>query len=207
MFCTTCGSQAADGTRFCPNCGATFESAPPPPPTPAYAAPAGYGPVAAAAAYAAAPQWPAAVKYAGFWRRFWAYLIDSVVFGVVAVAVFVAFGALGLGVVSTGSPDAIATGVFALLALLIPLALVGGWLYFAGLEGSERQATIGKMAVGIKVTDLSGSRISFGHATGRYFSKLITGLIPFGIGYMLAGWTEKKQALHDMIASTLVVCR
>jgi uncharacterized RDD family membrane protein YckC len=55
------------------------------------------------------------------------------------------------------------------------------------------------------VTDLEGRRITFARASARYFSKIITGLIPFGIGYMMAGFTEKKQALHDIIAGCLVL--
>jgi uncharacterized RDD family membrane protein YckC len=59
----------------------------------------------------------------------------------------------------------------------------------------------------IYVTDVNGQRISFMHATGRFFAKIVSGLIPFGIGYIMAGFTQRKQALHDMIASTLVVRR
>jgi uncharacterized RDD family membrane protein YckC len=80
---------------------------------------------------------------------------------------------------------------------------VGVWLYFALQESSERHATIGKRALNIYVTDLQGRRISFGQATGRHFSKIISYLI-LCIGYMMAGFTEKKQGLHDMIAGTLV---
>ena len=59
----------------------------------------------------------------------------------------------------------------------------------------------------IYITDMHGQRLSFLHATGRFFAKIITGLIPLGIGYIMAGFTERKQALHDMIAGTLVVRR
>jgi uncharacterized RDD family membrane protein YckC len=55
------------------------------------------------------------------------------------------------------------------------------------------------------VTDLEGQRLTFGRASGRFFAKIISGLIPFGIGYIMAGFTEKRQALHDMIASCLVL--
>ena len=72
------------------------------------------------------------------------------------------------------------------------------------MESSAKQATLGKLALAIKVTDLNGNRISFGRASGRYFAKIISGLI-FCIGYIIAGFTEKKQALHDMIANCLVV--
>jgi uncharacterized RDD family membrane protein YckC len=82
--------------------------------------------------------------------------------------------------------------------------LVLQWLYFAWMESSEHQATLGKMALGLIVTDLNDQRVSFGRATGRFFAKIITSYT-FFIGYIMAGFTEKKQALHDMIASTLVL--
>ncbi len=77
------------------------------------------------------------------------------------------------------------------------------WLYFALMESSKFQGTIGKIVLGIIVTDIDGNRISFARATGRYFGKILSGLILF-IGYIMAGFTEKKQALHDMMAGTLV---
>jgi len=83
-------------------------------------------------------------------------------------------------------------------------ALVGGWLYFALMESSAWQATLGKRAVGIKVTDMEGGRISFGRATGRHFGKFVSALI-FYIGFIMAGFTEKRQALHDIMAGCLVV--
>jgi uncharacterized RDD family membrane protein YckC len=84
------------------------------------------------------------------------------------------------------------------------LGVVAQWLYFAVQESGVEQATIGKKLLGLKVTDLNGERISFGKATGRYFAKIISGIILL-IGYIMAAFTDKKQALHDMIAGTLVV--
>jgi uncharacterized RDD family membrane protein YckC len=78
------------------------------------------------------------------------------------------------------------------------------WTYFAGMESSPLRATIGKLAVGLYVTDMQGRRISFSKATGRFFGKLLSGAI-LCIGFMMAGWTEKKQGLHDMMADTLVL--
>jgi len=89
--------------------------------------------------------------------------------------------------------------------VLVTAAVVMVWLYYAGMESSVYQGTLGKMALGLMVTDLEGRRITFGRASGRYFAKIISGLIPLGIGYAMAGFTEKKQALHDMIASCLVL--
>jgi uncharacterized RDD family membrane protein YckC len=91
--------------------------------------------------------------------------------------------------------------------ILIGVTLLGGWLYYAYFESSSWQATPGKKALNLYVTDLNGNPVSFGRASGRFFAKIITGLIPLGIGYILAGITEKKQALHDMIASCLVLRR
>ena len=84
------------------------------------------------------------------------------------------------------------------------ISLVVGWLYFALMESSERGATVGKMAVGLRVVTDQGQRLSFLHATGRYFAKFISAII-FGIGFLMVGWTDRKRGLHDMIAGTLVV--
>lgn len=78
------------------------------------------------------------------------------------------------------------------------------WIYEASMESSSRQATVGKMALALKVADLEGRRISFARASGRVFGKYLSAMILF-IGYIMAGFTERKQALHDMIAGTLVV--
>lgn len=73
------------------------------------------------------------------------------------------------------------------------------------MESSARQATLGKMAMSLRVTNSEGRRLSFGHATGRFFAKIVSGMIPLALGYIMAGFTAKKQALHDMIAGTLVL--
>jgi len=83
------------------------------------------------------------------------------------------------------------------------LLLFGSWLYEALLESSSYQATLGKMIFGMKVTDLNGHRISFGRATGRHFAKWLSTMI-LCIGYIMVGFTERKQGLHDLLAGTLV---
>ena len=72
------------------------------------------------------------------------------------------------------------------------------------MEASSKQGTLGKMVLGIIVTDEAGNRISFGRATGRYFGKILSSLILL-IGYIMIAFTKKKQGLHDLLASTLVV--
>jgi uncharacterized RDD family membrane protein YckC len=83
-------------------------------------------------------------------------------------------------------------------------SLLIGWLYFALLESSERGATVGKMAMGLRVVTDKGERLSFMNATGRYFAKIISAII-LCIGFIMIGFTDKKRGLHDMIAGTLVI--
>jgi uncharacterized RDD family membrane protein YckC len=152
------------------------------------------------------------VRYAGFWLRFVAYIIDDIIMGFVGFLISlpfiggIVFSAIGIGE-NTESTENMVKGIAGILGLVIGLTVVVailGWLYFALMESSKTQATLGKMALGLKVTDLEGNRISFARATGRYFGKIISGMIIY-IGYILAGLTEKKQALHDIMASCLVV--
>ena len=156
------------------------------------------------------------VIYAGFWLRFVAYLIDNLLMSVGLCLIFIP---LAIATGAIGSFEAIATsqgrepnpgavmGIISLVLTFAAISLLLSWLYHAYFESCDWQATPGKRVLSIYVTDLNGQRISFMHATGRFFAKIVSGLIPFGIGYILAGFTQRKQALHDMIASTLVVRR
>jgi uncharacterized RDD family membrane protein YckC len=119
--------------------------------------------------------------YAGFWKRLGAIIIDGLIVGAANSILFV---------VSWG--------------LFTPIFFITEWLYFALMESSTKQATLGKMALGIVVTDMDGKRLSFGRATGRYFGKIVSGII-LCIGFIMIAFTEKKQGLHDMMANTLVV--
>ncbi|HVT90566.1 MAG TPA: RDD family protein [Tepidisphaeraceae bacterium] len=142
------------------------------------------------------------IRFAGFWIRLVAYVIDSIV-----VEIAVAIMGEVMGIATSVQPITLQTGPSAIH--LHPEGVIGflmGWLYFSLMESSSRQATLGKLAVGIKVTDLHGQRISFGRATGRYFAKFLSQII-FAIGYIMAGLTQRKQALHDFVASTLVSYR
>ena len=92
------------------------------------------------------------------------------------------------------------------LAAIYISTFAGYYLYYAFMESSANQATVGKIALGLKVTDTDGGRISFGRALGRTFAKILSVLTLF-IGFIMAGFTDRKQALHDKIAHTLVVKR
>jgi uncharacterized RDD family membrane protein YckC len=194
MFCSRCGQQVREGTRYCQICGQEVGAPGRPQANPA-------------AAPVSTP-----LPYAGFWVRFVALLIDglilSIPFFLVAIGLvfrFRSFRFLARGS-RFGPPDAAFVGPM-LLGFFFAFAIfiVVRWLYFAGMESSARQATFGKAAMSVYVTDLKGQPVTFGRATGRFFAKIVSGLIPLGIGYIMAGFTEKKQALHDMVAGTLVL--
>jgi uncharacterized RDD family membrane protein YckC len=197
---------------------------PPPPVAPPPAAPAGQPPAAAWASPGApaataplpyqyqaypgyvAPPPPTAPThaYAGFWRRVAAWMIDSLLLtvGLVIVVVVVSvFAAIGLASSGQTITDQNAGGVQ--LALYVVL-LVLSWLYYAGLESSAWQGTVGKRIMRLLVTDAYGRRIGFGRATGRYFGKILSALVLF-VGYLMVPFTEQKQGLHDLMAGTLVV--
>jgi uncharacterized RDD family membrane protein YckC len=135
-------------------------------------------------------------KYAGFWRRFGAWVVDSIITIVVTIAAAMVVGFVIGAVMASSNAQGQLAGY--MIGLIIP------WFYYAFFESSAMQATPGKMAVGLAVVSDRGERISFGRATGRYFGKIISSLI-LGFGYFMAGWTEKKQALHDMMAGCLVI--
>lgn len=160
-------------------------------------------PVAAAPVAAPVAAGGGAVTYAGFWRRVVAYVVDGLLVGVVMTVLIFVFAAGAIGGIAAGSPEA-AAAAFGLIGLLNLASIIGMWLYFALMESSPAQGTLGKIAVGLVVTDLEGRRIGFGRATGRFFGKILSGLV-FAIGFLMAGFTERKQGLHDMLASTLVV--
>ncbi|MBK9732740.1 MAG: RDD family protein [Chitinophagaceae bacterium] len=159
------------------------------------------------------------VNHAGFLLRGIAYIIDRFIVGFLSFAViFPLLAILGISAygmrsfadlenfesMDDGAKIALVLGLIAAYSTLIIISVTISWLYYALMESSQRQATLGKSALGIKVTDLNGNRISFLNATGRYFGKILSGLI-FGIGYIMIIFTEKKQGLHDVLAGTLVV--
>jgi uncharacterized RDD family membrane protein YckC len=123
-----------------------------------------------------------------------------IIVGSVAWVVSVVIGFI-IGLMFAGSFESELSILF-----LVPVILILDWLYFALMESSSKRATLGKMALGIIVTDLEGKRISFGRATGRFFSKILSGIIIY-IGFIMVPFTDKKQGLHDMIAGTLVIAK
>ncbi len=176
--CRHCGEWL-----YCTNCGAEASGGTPfcPACGVAKAVVVAGSPLPAPQQVSAAPSLPVTDQYGGFWVRVVASVIDGIVLMV---------GIVLLSLITLG------------LGLIFGVAV--GWLYFALFESSEKQATPGKMAMGLVVADALGRRISFGQASGRYFAKILSALV-IDIGFIMVAFTEKKQGLHDMLANTLVV--
>ena len=153
------------------------------------------------------------IEYAGFWIRFVAYIIDSIIISFLEfLIVLPLLGLLGIKIfelstirdLENADPDILIPVIASAVTGLSLSILLITWFYYALLQSGARQATVGKMALGLMVTDVNGDRLTFARASLRYFSKILSGLFMM-IGYIMAGFTEKKQALHDMIANTYVV--
>lgn len=157
--------------------------------------------------------------YAGFWKRLGAYVIDFIIIyfgGSVAVLGFMLVLSplfLGLIGISTALIDTLGQSesdmiLAFLVIMLILLSFVANvasvWLYYALMESSKVQGTVGKMALGIVVVDEGMKPVSFGQASARFWSQIVS-YLTLGIGYIMAGFTNRKQALHDLIAHTYVV--
>ncbi len=192
MFCPQCGSPNDDAHAFCKQCGASLRhgetSAPVPPvTTPPTAAPAS----------------GQATRYANFGQRLLAVILDTIVVCIVAGVIGTMLGlVIGVGGTMTGGHVGAGADIAGLLGLLAGIAV--DWLYEALLVSSSHQATLGKMALGIVVTDMQGRRISFLRATGRHFGRLLS-LMLLLIGYLIQPFTPKRQALHDIMAGCLVL--
>jgi uncharacterized RDD family membrane protein YckC len=162
--------------------------------------------------------------YAGFGQRFVAALIDGLALGAVQNFVIQPLlvaahlipdinawsrevqsraGTMGSDEATELMGDTMGM-MMKVFTVLLPISLLINAAYYGLMESSEKQATLGKMAMGLKVTDMEGNRITLVKALIRYFGKMLSGIILF-IGYLMAAFTEKKQALHDIIAGTLVL--
>ncbi len=143
------------------------------------------------------------MDYAGFWVRLVAYIIDYVI---MMVFQFIIFAVLGVSAFGATSLDPAASDVFATTVGTIAylLIVVAGVAYFVVMESSAKQATFGKMALGLIVTDENGGRITWLRAFGRYFAKILSAIILL-IGYIMIAFTDEKTGLHDLMCSTRVV--
>lgn len=186
MQCPKCGVESPDDAELCRACGEPLPNS------------AGSQPQSSGFAPARRE-----VVYAGFWLRAVAYFIDLVLITIIAgTAILVPL--MARGAIPADKPWFLLTEksrqVFA-IELLVQMIC---WLYFASFESSSWQATPGKRMLGLVVTDIEGRRVTFARASGRFFGKLLSQFI-FFLGFVMAGFTERKQALHDMLARCLVV--
>ena len=207
-FCPQCGQEVDEGAAFCVHCGARLEavSVLSADAAGATAAPltrqtpedlSRYGP------HPFSTDMP--VHYGGFWVRLAAVLIDAIVIDIVVLPLaFLLGGMIAVASVATRMP----AGGAQIVGMVVGfgLGVFAAWIYEAAMESSAKRATLGKMILGLQVTDMNGDRICFLRATARHFAKYLSGLSLL-IGYIMAGLSERKQALHDRMANTLVTYR
>ena len=185
IFCNRCGYPSGDDAQFCQRCGASLASA--------------QSSVVNVAPRIVPP------RYAGFWIRVIPAVIDFLLMFAASFPLKLIFGS-----VATAIGLSAQMSVHEALAMRRVVRIVVGVLvvfaYRAGMESSALQATLGKLAVRLKVTDLQGNRMTFARASGRYFAKWLSALA-LGLGYAMVAFDEEKQGLHDRIAGTFVVYR
>ena len=140
---------------------------------------------------------PNELGYAGFWKRVAAKVLDGFILLLLILPLSMMLGAI-IGRANGSVAGAELVGNF--------IGIIGSFLYFTIQHSSSHQATLGKRALGIIVTDLDGRRISFAHAAGRHVASILN-YVTLYIGWMMAGFTERKQGLHDLVARTLVLNR
>lgn len=205
MYCSKCGAAVAEGAAFCAVCGQSTGNAggtetqvgvlPPPPLAPQIAA--------------ATP-----VLYAGFWLRVVAAIIDNLVLIIPMGLLYMLIFASTIPMMMRApdqNPMAVVMFLGPRIFLVVIIGVVIRWLYWAGMESSDWQATLGKKALGLYVTDMEGRRNTFGRTSGRFWSgRGVSWVTPIGglyylIDCIMCGFTERKQALHDMIANCLVL--
>ena len=206
MFCSKCGGEVHEGSAFCTNCGQPVQpSAPSQSPAPSPTTPPSYAPPVQKppAQYG----WQAArppVAYAGFWLRLVAWIIDAIILGFAGAAIFFPLFSANIHTFSRENPWEFYTSFSRPHVAINLLEMMLNWIYHASLESSVWQATLGKKVLGLKVTDLAGNRVTFARASGRFFGMLVSSFT-LGIGFLMAGFTARKQALHDILAGCLVI--
>ncbi|MDI6831491.1 MAG: RDD family protein [Actinomycetota bacterium] len=221
--CPSCGAENPDDAAFCSGCAYSFGTPPPggqaypPPGGQAYPPPGGqaYPPPPGGQAYPPPPGWqayppghqypqPGYPRYAGFWIRFVAAFIDGIIVSVAFLPLNLIFSALSDRFYFWGSWDW-REGVSVGLVILFNLIRIGvGWAYYTVMTG-RYGATLGKMLLKLKVVGEDMGPVSYGTAALREIvGKFLSGLV-CALGYIWAGFDDRKQAWHDKIAHTFVI--
>ncbi len=195
QVCSSCGNPALPDGKFCLFCGDVLTD------SPQKASPIADLPNPNAESKVVPPEPP---EYAGFWLRVWASTIDVCLeaIGALLLSVVVFYSMRWFVDPSYGLTAATALYVSGIAA--IAFLSVGAWLYAAFSESSNRRATIGKRIVGLQVVTASGGKLTFGQASIRHLMKFLS-LFTAGVGFMMAGWTRRRQALHDMPCDCVVI--
>jgi uncharacterized RDD family membrane protein YckC len=229
MICPRCGVEALPDAGFCPNCGAALRlereggdpadrTLPPQPPNELPTEPpmsprlSGWEPVAPPPAEPfgvpgpVAPPAPVLV-YAGFWRRWWAAVLDGIVLWALSVPFFVMWMMPHMNIdmeqyeTLPAEQQMEVVGAWLLYVLVTTLM---EFLYFSLFESSRRRATLGRIALGLQVTDVHGNRIGLGRALLRRLARILS-VLTLAIGFLVSLLTRRRQTLHDLLARTLVV--
>ena len=186
QVCSSCGNPLLPDGQFCLFCGDVLQD--PPPPARVHAP-------QSAEALVLVPS-PPAPEYAGFWLRVWAGAIDVFLEALAALLVIVVVDIAMKIVTPQFGLSSITARYFTGIVFILVLT-IGGWLYCAFSESSSWRATVGKRVIGLQVLTASGDKLSFGQASVRHFMKFLS-LFTASVGFMMAGWTKRRQALHDM---------
>ncbi|HUO33712.1 MAG TPA: RDD family protein [Candidatus Acidoferrum sp.] len=224
MFCSQCGANVSAGAGFCAQCGQPVAAAPvavapapssiPLPSSVPLPPPTSYTPTYAPPQYPQQYATPAPqVAYAGFWLRVVAAIIDGLILTIPTGVLFLLLFASALPELmrNQGDPTVLIFTFLPRFLLLGLIYIIGAWLYWAKLESSSWQATLGKKALGLYVTDLQGRPVNFAKASARYWAGRGLSIVPYlgGLYFLIdcicAGVTERKQAIHDMIAGCFVL--
>lgn len=205
MTCTRCGALIPVGDRFCSVCGTPVQVAQPAPQPQQWQQPM---PQPQPWPQTVQAPYPQAVRYAGFWRRFIAALVDGLVVGIVwfVLSGLYDFAATTFLEGTAFSPDGAALERALWLSgagrwLLLALVIFG---YFVLMESTARGASLGKMVLRIRVARADGGRTGLGRSLARTALKPVSAL-PLMLGFVVAGWNRKKQALHDLLSGCVVV--
>jgi uncharacterized RDD family membrane protein YckC len=218
MYCSRCGATLLDGAAFCTACGqpaAVAVTSPTPAGVPVATSPSVPAPVwhdPSSSQVWALPTVGPTVLYAGFWLRVVAAIIDSIALAIpFTPIVFLLFAGMIPSLMHSTNPVELMLSLLPRIILLTVFSAIASWLYWSLMESSSWQATLGKKALGLYVTDMDGYRASFARTSGRYCAGRLVSIVPYigGLYFLVscicAGLTERKQAIHDIIAGCLVL--
>lgn len=176
--------------------------------------PASAGPAMASAAALPATNIAALEDYAGFWKRVAAYILDAIILYIPSLFISRLLGSAAAEAAmrqaqlsAPTDPQVMMDSLMQYYATMAPAMLLNfvlAWMYYAFCESSAWQATVGKLALGIRVTDMAGKRLTLGRSLARYPGMILSSMI-LCIGFLMVAWTRRKQGLHDMLAGTLVL--